>query len=97
MTVKGKILPFDGCVELVDQVVDDFLVLSKYAASDIPIKKTYKVMSSDEPAEIVRSARLAALKNITNYYWKNSLWILGELIRWRGIPAFNSVLLLDKA
>ena len=66
MTVKGKTLPFDGCVELVSQVVDDFVTFSKGAASDIPRKKIYKVASSKEPAGIVRSARVAALRDVTN-------------------------------
>lgn len=65
MTSKAKILPFDGCVELISQVVDDFVELSK-SSSELPLKKTYKVASSKEPTTIGRSARLAALKEINN-------------------------------
>jgi hypothetical protein len=65
MTVKGKTLPFDGCVELVSQVVDDFVVFSKGSAKNIPNKKIYKVASSREPSIVERSARMAALRNVS--------------------------------
>ena len=65
MTSKAKILPFDGCVDLISQVVDDFVEFSK-SSSEPPLKKTYKVASSKEPSVIGRSARLAALKKIND-------------------------------
>jgi len=63
MNSKGK-LPFDGCVELVNKLVNDFVSYTNSPQPNIPCKKTYKVASSNEETSVVRSARLAALNNI---------------------------------
>ena len=69
MSAKGK-LSFDGCVELVGQIVDDFITFSEEPKPNIPSKKVYKVTSSEEAPDVVRSARRAALSNI-----KDSLFL----------------------
>lgn len=63
MSGKNNTLPLDGCANLVDKLVDDF-VISAENNYRMPTKKIYKVVSSPEPDGIIRSARTAALKRI---------------------------------
>jgi hypothetical protein len=57
-------LPLDGCVNLVQRLVEDFSKWSESDMTKIPSKKIYKVASRRESNDITRSARLAALKGI---------------------------------
>ena len=60
-----KQLPLDGCVNLLDELVGDFIVMSK-SSSPLPDKRIYKIASSDESYDIVRSARMVAFLRLYN-------------------------------
>ena len=66
MTTKHKNLSFDGCVDLVTQMVNDFVLHAKDPNKIIPNKKTFTVEGKDESSSIVGSARLAAYNSILN-------------------------------
>jgi len=65
MNDKRQILPLDGCVDLVGQLMSDFVKLSKNKSA-IPQKRIYKIASSAESPAIVSSARMAAFAAISN-------------------------------
>ena len=59
-------LPLDGCVKLVERLVEDFSKWSESDTADIPNKRLYKIAAKEEPNGVTRSARKAALKAIKN-------------------------------
>jgi len=63
MSIKNKTLPLDGCVNLVNSLVEDFVKTADTGA-EFPSKKDYKVISRDEPALVKRAARMAAMKSL---------------------------------
>src|SRR3990167_920902 len=64
MSVKKQGLTIDGCVDLISKMAQDYL---DYSTSDVsvPNKLTYRITTLDEPLEVERSARKAAMKQWT--------------------------------
>jgi hypothetical protein len=61
MSVDNKVLPLDGCANLISNLVDDF-ASSARNGSEMPSKKVYKVQASLEPGIVKRAARTAAMR-----------------------------------
>ena len=59
---NNKTLPFDGCVELINKIIDDFVVFANNP-QPIPSKLTYKIASRRDNAPEI-AARKAAIRNI---------------------------------
>ena len=62
MSDKKQSLPLDGCTNLLEGLVGDFLTISN--GNMIPPKLTYKITSSTEAYGITRSARKAAFMRL---------------------------------
>lgn len=61
MSADNKVLPLDGCANLISNLVDDF-ASSARNGSEMASKKVYKVQASVEPAMVKRAARAAAMR-----------------------------------
>jgi len=61
MSANNKVLPLDGCANLISNLVDDF-ASSARNGSEMPSKKVYKVQASAEPGMVKRAARVAAMR-----------------------------------
>lgn len=59
---SSKSLSLDGCVSLVNKLVDDFVLFTK--GEEIPDSRIYKIASREEPISVSRSARMAGLKKV---------------------------------
>lgn len=59
MSDKKQLLPLDGCANLLEKLVGDFVTMSN-SNHTLPNQRTYKVASSAEPCGVTRSARKAA-------------------------------------
>jgi hypothetical protein len=61
MSANHKVLPLDGCANLISDLVDDFTSTARNG-SEMASKKVYKVQASLEPGMVKRAARAAAMR-----------------------------------